>query len=177
LAGQPDPDGTQVAAARVALSPDGRLLAAFLQLTKRGSPRYEVVLFDTATAAVKARNAWPFARVWDLHFSDEGALLGCGGDGGFVVYSTAQGLPEMIGSGDTAMSVGFGLEGRLLVVAASTTGVKIWSTTTRRELAVLMLPTGTAYGVRISADGRWVFVINSGGAGIWNGLGLESVLS
>jgi WD40 repeat protein len=125
LAGQPDPEGSRVTASHVALSPDSRLLAAFLTLTRRGSPTNEVVLFEAVTGALKARHAWPFAEYEDLRFSDDGALLACGGDGGFVVYSAAQGLPEMIVSVDSAISVRFGLEGRLLVVATITGGVKV----------------------------------------------------
>ncbi len=172
LAGQSEPDGIRVVTEGVALSPDGRLLAAGLQLTGRGTPTQEVVLFDAATGALKARQAWPFAGFGDLRFSDDGALLACGGDGGFVVYSTAHGLPEMIGTMDSVRSFGFALEGRLLAVASLAGGVKIWSTTTRRELAVLTLPSGTDYRASISADGRWVYVANyGGGAGIWDRAG------
>ncbi|HVS38820.1 MAG TPA: protein kinase [Gemmataceae bacterium] len=171
LAGQSNPDGIRVVTHGIALSPDGRLLAASLELTGRGTPTLEVVLFDAATGALKARQAWPFAIFTDLRFSDDGALLACGGDGGFVVYSTAHGLPEIIGPMDTATSFGFGLEGRLLVVASIAGGVKIWSTATRRELASLSLPSGIDYHANISADGRWVYVANTWGAGIWDRAG------
>jgi len=84
------------------------------------------------------------------------------------VYSTANGQPQIIATVDTAASVGFGLEGRILAVASIAGGVKIWSTTTRRELAVLTLPKGTRYHASISGNGRWVYVANTQGSGIWD---------
>src|SRR5262249_15554384 len=75
---------------------------------------------------------------------------------------------EIIATEDIAASVGFGLEGRILAVATIAGGVKIWSTTTRRELAVLTLPKGTRYHASISANGRWVYVANTQGSGIWD---------
>jgi WD40 repeat protein/tRNA A-37 threonylcarbamoyl transferase component Bud32 len=169
LAGQSDRDAMQVKASRVALSPDGRLLAASLTLTKNGSTTPEVVLFDAVTGTLRARRSWPFTSEYeDLRFSDDGVLLACGATGGFVVYSTAHGQPEIIATVDTAIALGFGLEGRILAVATIAGGVKIWSTTTRRELAVLTLPKGTRYHGSISANGRWVYVANTQGSGIWD---------
>jgi len=169
LSGHSDRDAMQVKASRVALSPDGRLLAAAVTLTKSGSTTPDVVLFDAVTGTLRARRSWPFSSEYsDLRFSDDGVLLACAGTGGFVVYSTANGQPEIIATVDTAASVEFGLEGRILAVATIAGGVKIWSTTARRELAVLTLPKGTRYHASISANGRWVYIANTQGAGIWD---------
>ncbi|MFO0954679.1 MAG: hypothetical protein U0835_26645 [Isosphaeraceae bacterium] len=169
LAGRTRREATEAKASRVALSPDGRLLAAALMVTESGSTSSEVVLFDAASGTLRARQSWPFtAEYLDLQFSHEGGLLACGATGGFVVYSTADGQPQIIATVDTAASLGFGLEGRILAVGTIAGGVKIWSTTTRRELAVLTLPKGTRYHSIISPNGRWVYLSNTQGSGVWD---------
>jgi WD40 repeat protein len=173
LVGHPGTDRPPVVSqgATAALSPDGRFVGVLLAIVRPESTAYEVVLLSARTGAAIARQPWPFAGDTIIAFSAGGDFMACGGDGGFVVYSTRDGRVEVIAVEDTVNSLTFSPDGRELAIGSFADGVKVWNTTTRREVAALKLPTGTRYRARLSPDSRWFAVSNSQEAGIWDRAG------
>ena len=130
--GPPGSEPAHAKAMKLALSPDGRALAA-------GDSRGVVTLFDTATGQARGRLATDRpeqGRVWSLAFGPDGKDLAVGThQGDVVVWSlAAPGVPVFrLPSRGPVFSLAFEGRGRYLALAGIDRVVDVWDLTRLRN--------------------------------------------
>lgn len=125
----------------VAWSPDGAIIAA-----GGGTPGAfgEIVLFDAASGAIRARLEGHRDYVYHLAFNKDGSrLASCGYDRMIRVWNTATGKPVAVLKEHTeaVYAVAFSDDGTLLASAAADRSVKIWKVEDGTRLYTITDPT------------------------------------
>src|SRR5262249_4987558 len=119
----------------LALSPDGRLLAAgYSDGAARG-----VFVWDTGTRQLRTAGLAVLHYPRQIAFSPDGRSLAAAcGDGGLVVWDTADWQRRLFVGGDHPIGVAFSPDSQLLAITPSETGlIRFWHLASNREVAVL----------------------------------------
>src|SRR5262249_29614968 len=98
-----------------------------------------LVVWDVGTGRELQRLVSPVGPYFFPTFSPNSDLMACAGQG-LVVYELPSFRQRSVVRGDTVQAVCFSADGQHLAAATVTGEVKIWSTTTSREVATLMHP-------------------------------------
>jgi WD40 repeat protein/serine/threonine protein kinase len=133
---------------RVAISPDGRTLAASKDTTVR--------LWDMATQQETAVLPGHKANVNGLAFSPDGKMLvSCGHDATIKLWdlATHRELKTLQGQ-SSYWSVAFTPDGKTLITAGMDSLIRLWDTATWHPLSTLRGHTSATFGVAVSPDGR-----------------------
>ncbi len=160
----------------IALSPDGRTLAAHGEVrgARYNDGRYSILLWDTTTwqhkMTIKDRDI-----EWESHrsivFSPDGYTLASVGSNGLKIWNTSIGLPratltKSIGFGYP--SVAFSPDGRILACAPDDS-LQLWDTTTWKLMTTLESSVSASYRpVAFSPDGSTFAATVDEKAYIWN---------
>ncbi|MEX2119829.1 MAG: protein kinase [Pirellulales bacterium] len=155
----------------MALSPDGRLLAA----GHRGNGEHAVRVWDIASGTVKEDLFPKLAQIADLKFSPDGKLLACGCDAGAAVFDTSTFQRQLFFLGGNIFDVDFNPDSQLL--AGGTHGAtRLWDLVTNRELATLLQPLAPedpswsdfVYSIALSQDGKTLVSASRRRIVLWN---------
>jgi WD40 repeat protein len=150
----------------VAFSPDGKTLAAGLELG-------EVCLWDVVTGWERARLSDPGGRVRWIGFHPGGRSLAVAGNwpnNTVRVWdlATITRRDRLVRHGGEVLSAAWRGDGRVLITAGSTDGtVRLWDLSGRgprvRVLPVLAPPVRWLHGIALSPEGRHLAVCNPNG--------------
>lgn len=148
---------------KVAISPDGRTLAA-------GSDDDGTIsLWDTATREQKGTlNEGSLVR--DVVFSPSGQLLAVGDDSGDVLLwdvATRQRIATLA-AGNPVGSVAFTADGQLLAVGDDSGAVAVWNVAAKQRTATLDAGSDPVDSVAFSPDGQLLAAGDNGVATLWN---------
>jgi uncharacterized caspase-like protein len=140
-------DGNEGKVFAVAISPDGRTVAAggyFGPGLGETPPYGDVRLFDVATGKIKAVLKGAEYAVYDLAYSPDGKLLAAGGQDGFVYLWRRDDAAPDGWTADTRIDadsnrisqVGFAAGGSRLVATTADNGIRLWDMGSREEIAL-----------------------------------------
>jgi WD40 repeat protein len=151
-----------ISAGPLALSQDGRLLAA-----------------PTASGAIGIWSAATFRPLRDLKhggpfnaasFSPDGRLIATAGEDNFArIWNAGNGSIARIlrGHKDGLTDVQFSPDGKLLVTASRDHDARIWDVATGKMMVLLRGHFGPVFGASFSPNGRWVVTAGPITAGLW----------
>ena len=134
----------------VAFSSDGRQLASGAE---------SVILRDAQTGVLKFKQNGHMARVNELSFSPNGALLASAADDNTVrLWNTETGDEVAVLKGHTGSVTGvaYSPDGNKLVSSSRDGTIKLWDAQAHEETATLTGHQGTVYGVAFSPNGSCV---------------------
>jgi WD40 repeat protein len=155
------PDIAELQINVVALSPDGRLLAAAgcdewgaraWALDGPGGPR-ELRRFEYPFAALKTKN------IWSMTFSPDGRWLAAGGQPVlWQVDGTAPARPLTGMADQYARALAFSPDGRRLAATGRSGQVWVWDTHRGLIVPTFRSSPGDTVGIAFSPDGQWLAV-------------------
>jgi WD40 repeat protein/tRNA A-37 threonylcarbamoyl transferase component Bud32 len=139
----------------------------------RGGPDerepYGIVVWDVATGRERRRLPSPIGEGNDLSFSPDFGLMACGCDEGLLVYELPSFRQRFVVRSDTVQNVRFSPDGQYLAASTLSGMVKIWSTSTDREVATLAhAGDGLYHALAFSDDGRALAVSGERKVRVWN---------
>jgi WD40 repeat protein/tRNA A-37 threonylcarbamoyl transferase component Bud32 len=135
----------------VALSPDGRLLAAACANRDKDDP--SVQLWELPGGKARPRLRPNLAGVGRMAFSPDSKLLACGCGAGLALYETDTQTPfrQLLAGGDVIQAVAFSPNGQWIALHQPQTRlVRLWSLPLRREVATFSHPAAIGLSVRMS---------------------------
>jgi serine/threonine protein kinase/WD40 repeat protein len=126
------PEGEKVW--RIALSPDGKLLAG--GYARNGT--YGVLVWEAATGTVKGRALPELEETYGVGFSPDGKLLAYVGAGGFALYDASTLQARQFVRGDMPYIVAFSPDSQVLAFPVLHLGlIRLWNVFANREVAAL----------------------------------------
>ncbi|MFF4159380.1 DNA-binding protein [Streptomyces sp. NPDC001678] len=154
------------AQAQVALSPDGRTVAAY-----DGNDN-SIGLWDLTTRRRTGSLPGNTMGTYGIEFSPDGRLLATAGeDGNARIWEvTSHRLRATLSSGDTKLlrSV-FGPDGRTLATTSLESKLRLWDVASHRLLSTTGLGIGPAYGLEYAPDGKHYTTFgDSGVVSVWD---------
>lgn len=140
-------DGNEGKVFAVAISPDGRTVAAggyFGPGLGETPPYGDVRLFDISTGRIKAVLKGAEYAIYDLAYSPDGTLLAAGGQDGYVyLWRRDDAAPEgwtadsrLDADSNRISQIGFAAGGRRLVATTADNGIRLWDMGSREEIAL-----------------------------------------
>jgi WD40 repeat protein/serine/threonine protein kinase len=160
---------------RMALSPEGKLLAAVY----RDHGRHGGLVWDMASRQVLHRFTPNLGILVDLVFSPDSKQLACAGYDGVALFDTATCQQRLFEHGDAPYSVCFSPDSQWLAIPNPNLGtIRLWNITANRTVAELIHP-GQPHSVAFSRDGRTLVSVAANSTRIWNlaGSGEQLVLA
>ncbi len=159
----------------LALSPDGRLLAAGYE--KNG--RQAILVWDVATQAIRSELPAPVEGLYRGTFSPDGSLLVCAAPAGFAIYDTTLFRLRFWRHADEARSHTLSADGQRLAYVGMYGGlVTVWNVAANQERELVGLPfPGTLRLAVFSADGRVLVAAGGRRVRIWNLAGTAEKLT
>ena len=143
-------------------------LPYFRGIPNEGEP-YGILVWDVATGRELQRLTSPIGQVSDLSFSPDFRLMACGCDGGLLVYELPSFQQRSVMRWDSVQKVHFSPDGQYLAAATISGLVKIWSTSTNREVATLTQSgDGLYHRLAFSDDGRALAMSGERKVRVWN---------
>jgi WD40 repeat protein len=139
----------------------------------RGGPDesepYGTVVWDVATGRELRRLPSPIGEAFDLSFSPDFHMMACGCDEGLLVYELPSFRQRSVVRWDTVQAVRFSPDGQYLAAATLSGLVKMWSTSTNREVATLaQAGDGLYHTLAFSDDGRALAMSGERRVRVWN---------
>ncbi len=157
----------------LALSPDGRLLAAAGTLRGSGdrSSAIAIALIDLETGETLFKLPGHLSTVLDVAFLPDGGLLAAADANGYVVVYDLDGRATLWGQpghDGPATSIAFAAEGRVVATAGSDGAIRLWDAFGGAFLAEGASPSGAAM-TSLAASGDLVASGDAaGGIQLWN---------
>jgi WD40 repeat protein len=150
----------------LALSPDGKVLAAGGARLVRGAQKYEatVWLWDAATGRKMRQLPGKGFEVRSLAFSPDGRTLANRDEGALRFWDVATGkeIRRIEGTNAHAAYMAFSPNGKTLATVARQT-IHLWDVATGKELSKRHGHTEIVHAMAYSSDGNWLAAANSGG--------------
>lgn len=146
-------DGAAGKILALAISPDGKWLAAGGQMQDRIDGEHEIRLYDFATGEIVALLHGTKGMVLSLAFSADGKLLAAGSSGDIAIVWDVQKrtlLHELKGQGADVNRVAFSLDGERLITAGDDRRALLWRVRDGRLLARTRALRGKVFGLAIS---------------------------
>jgi serine/threonine protein kinase/WD40 repeat protein len=143
-------------------------LAYLRGIPDEGEP-YGIVVWDVATGRELQRLTSPIGYVDGISFSPDLRLMACGCDGGLLVYELPSFRQRSIVRWDSVQEIRFSPDGQYIAAATITGLVKIWSTSTDREVATLSHGgDGLYHSLAFGDDGRALAMSGERKVRVWN---------
>src|SRR5262249_29254044 len=130
---------------------------------------YGILVWDARTGRALRRLVSPSGDRLAGSFRPRFTPLGCGCDGGLLVYELPSFQQRSIVRWDTVQKVHFSPDGQYLAAATISGLVKIWSTSTNREVATLTQSgDGSLHWLAFSDDGRALAMSGERTVRVWD---------
>jgi WD40 repeat protein len=154
---------------RVALSPDGTLLAAgYRRQGERG-----IHVWEVSTRQLKQTLLPQLDRIHSVRFSPDGRRLLCCGDLGVAVYDTTDFRRSFFVGGDVVREMDLHTDSGLLAYLCShTLAVRLWDVDTNREEAILNRSRASTLSlVALAGAGRRILLAHGRSVDVWDRAG------
>jgi WD40 repeat protein len=143
-------------------------LPYFRGIPNGGEP-YGILVWDVRTGRELRRVISPIGECGGVCFSPDFSLMACGCDGGLLVYELPSFQRRSVVRWDTVQKVDFSPDGQYLAAATISGLVKIWSTSTNREVATLTQSgDGLYHRLAFSDDGRALAMSGERRVRVWD---------
>jgi serine/threonine protein kinase/WD40 repeat protein len=139
----------------------------------RGIPNddepYGILVWDVATGRALQRLISPIGECSEVVINPDFSLMACGCDAGLLVYELPSFRRRSVVRWDTVQEVRFSPDGQYLAATTISGLVKIWSTSTDREVATLTQSgDGLYHLLAFSDDGRALAISGERKVRVWN---------
>jgi eukaryotic-like serine/threonine-protein kinase len=155
----------------MALSPDGKLLAAGCYV----DGKHTVLVWDIATREV-AQDVEPnLGLVRAVSFSHDSKLFACGCGAGMAVFDASTAQRQLYSLGGDTPALAFTGDGQRLACGGQIGGTELWDLVTNREVAKLVQPatpgeieSGWVNSIALSSNGKTMVSASGKALALWN---------